>query len=145
MVQFDMRKKCKARDINRSPCTAFLFFFGTELILAHAAKRAYPILGNILPLCLRRDPAVGIARHFVINIGAYIADVFHKFFLSGLFNKRQVCADRIIFASLHCRSPCFGAACLAPPFLCLYFKHKSSTVFTRTAFSAKKHGCAALF
>lgn len=52
-------------------------FFRAELILANAAERADPILGDFFPRCAGGDAVLRIADLRVIDIAADIADVFH--------------------------------------------------------------------
>ena len=45
-------------------------------IFSDAAQRAYPIVGDVFPLCARRYAAVGIAFFRVVYVPAYGAFVF---------------------------------------------------------------------
>ncbi len=42
-----------------------------EIVFAHAAIGAFPIVGHILPFCAGRDVVFGPAFGFIVNVAAY--------------------------------------------------------------------------
>ena len=60
-----------------------------KLIFAHAANRADPVFGNILPLGARLHAVIGVASRLIVDVPANSADIFlqtsiYFFFLSGI-------------------------------------------------------------
>ena len=49
---------------------------GLEHALAHAAKRAAPVIGNILKCCARCDSVIGITFLRIVSISAGITKIF---------------------------------------------------------------------
>lgn len=72
-----MLPRCSAREQNSHN----KLFFRAEVVFIYAAKSAFEILGKIFPLCAGLDTEFRCAQFFVINPSAYIAYIFHSYFL----------------------------------------------------------------
>ena len=55
----------------------FILLLG-KLVFSNAAKGAFKICGDIFPLGSGSNAVVDITENFVINITAYIANIFHS-------------------------------------------------------------------
>ncbi len=59
-----------------------------EVVFAHAAIGAFPIVGHILPFCAGRDVVFGPAFGFIVNVAAYNTfPAFHLIFTILVFQK----------------------------------------------------------
>ena len=57
-----------------------LVFSGFEIIFAHAAKGAHPVIGNVFKCCTWGNATVGVSCCGVIDVTADAAYIlFHKF------------------------------------------------------------------
>ena len=77
-----------------------------KLIFAHAANRADPVFGNILPLGARLHAVIGVASRLIVDVPANSSDIFlhcsktsiYFFFLSGIPRHKSKIGNICLFS-----------------------------------------------